>query len=122
MNFSFYYQIQVFMKKTYFILTVIGTILPNIFVVQESIRSGNVLLYRYPIDTFNAMFANLISSAFMVDLFFIVILFLFWSYKESKKYGMKQISWVWLYTFLFGIAGGLPLFLYLREGYLPKEN
>ena len=61
------------------------------------------------------MFTNNISLAFVTDLLFIVILFLFWSYKESKQYNMKNIVLVWAYTFAFGIAGGLPLFLYLRE-------
>ena len=103
------------MKRTYLFLTVIGTILPNIFVVMEMLKSGNFLLYRYPIDTFNGMFANYISSAFMVDLLFIVMLFFIWSYQQGKTHQMKNIYWVWFYTMTFGIAGGLPLFLYLRE-------
>ncbi len=103
------------MKKTYLVLLIIGTILPNIFVVLESMNTGNYLLYTKPIDTFNGMFANNISSAFVTDLLFIVVLFLVWSYKESKRYKMKNIYWVWIYTFALGIAGGLPLFLYLRE-------
>ena len=103
------------MKKTYFLLTIIGTILPNIFVVKESIASGNYLLYTKPMETIQGMFANNISSAFIIDLLFIVILFLVWSYKESKRYRIKNIGLVWIYTFALGIAGGLPLFLYLRE-------
>ena len=103
------------MKKTYIVLTVIGTILPNIFVLLESVKSGNYLLYTHPIDTFNGMFANNISSAFVTDLLFIVILFLVWSFNEAKKYNIKYIGLVWIYTFAFGIAGGLPLFLYVRE-------
>jgi len=103
------------MKRTYLLLTIIGTILPNIFVALESFNSGNFLLYFKPIDTFNGMFANNISSAFIVDLLFIVVLFLIWTYQESQRYKLKHTYWVWAYTFAFGIAGGLPLFLYLRE-------
>ena len=102
------------MKKTLLFLAVIGTILPNIFVVMEAFESGNYLLYTYPLDTFESMFANYISSAFVTDLLFIVILFLAWSYGEHRKYGIKQIWLCWVYTFAFGIAGGLPLFLYFR--------
>ncbi len=105
------------MKKTFLLLTIIGTILPNIFVLKESFESGNYLLYRYPIDTFHGMFANNISSAFAIDLLFVVMLFLVWSYRESKKYNMKNVYLIWIYTFAFGIAGGLPLFLYFREKY-----
>ena len=103
------------MIKKYLALTIVGTLLPNIFVTIEGIKSGNYLLYTNPIDTFNGMFANNISSAFVTDLLFIVILFLFWTYKESKKYKIKNIALIWVYTFAFGIAGGLPLFLYFKE-------
>lgn len=103
------------MKTNYILLTVLGTLLPNYFVLQESLTSGNYLLYRYPLDTFSGMFANHISSAFITDLLFIVVLFLIWSFKESKRLNIKQVYWVWIYTFALGIAGGLPLFLYFRE-------
>ena len=103
------------MKRTYLILTIVGTILPNIFVAKESMESGNYLLYTHPIDTFNGMFANNICSAFAVDLLFVVMLFLAWTYTEAKRLNMKNIWAVWIYTFALGIAGGLPLFLYLRE-------
>lgn len=110
------------MKKNYLILTIVGTILPNIFVMRETFTSGNILLYAHPIDTFKAMFVNNISSAFMMDLLFIVMLFLFWSYRESKRLNMKGMIWFWVYTFAFGIAGGLPLFLYFRENYLTNNE
>lgn len=104
------------MKNKYLFLTILGTLLPNIFVVKESLASCNILLYANPLATFQGMFANNISSAFIIDLLFIVVLFLFWSYAEAKKLQMKGIVWFWVYTFAFGIAGGLPLFLYFREG------
>lgn len=103
------------MKKLFLSLTIIGTILPNIFVVLEGAKSGNYLLYTNPKDTLDGMFANHISSAFVIDLLFIVILFLFWSYYEAKKHKIKSIVFIWIYTLAFGIAGGLPLFLYIRE-------
>ncbi len=109
------------MKKTYLYLTILGTLLPNLFVIKESISSGNILLYAHPLDTFKAMFANNISSAFIIDLLFIVMLFLFWSYKESRKYKIRNIGWIWIYTFALGIAGGLPLFLFIRENYRSRK-
>lgn len=102
-------------SKGYLLLTIIGTILPNIFVVKESIQSGNYLLYARPLETFQQMFANNPASAFVTDLLFIVILFLVWSYQESKRLNIKNIWFVWLYTFALGLAGGLPLFLYFRS-------
>ena len=103
------------MKNKYLALSFIGTLLPNIFVLQESIRSGTILLYAHPLDTLNAMFVNTISTAFIIDLLFIVLLFLVWSYQEAKRLGIKHLWLIWVYTFAFGIAGGLPLFLYFRE-------
>ncbi len=103
------------MKRIYLALVVIGTILPNIFVAMESIESGNYLLYANPVDTINGMFANHISSAFVTDLLFIVMIFIVWSYHEAKKHKIKHVYLIWIYTFALGIAGGLPLFLYFRE-------
>ena len=103
------------MKRTYILLAVIGTILPNIFVVKESIENQNYLLYTDPVATFQGMFANNICSAFAIDLLFIVFLFLAWSYKEATRLGMSKVYFFWIYTFAFGIAGGLPLFLYFRN-------
>lgn len=109
------------MKRTYLFLTIIGTLLPSIFVLKESIETQNYLLYARPMDTFKGMFANNISSAFMMDLLFIVLLFLIWSFFEARKLQLKVLPWIWIYTFAFGIAGGLPLFLYFRERKLTEN-
>jgi dolichyl-phosphate-mannose--protein O-mannosyl transferase len=110
------------MKKTYLLLTVIGFVLPNYFVLKESLDSGNILLWRDIPATFSGMFANNISSAFMMDLLFVVALFLFWSLQESRRLGIKQVWRFWLFTFLFGIASGLPLFLYFRALKLEEDT
>ena len=102
-------------KNTYLVLTIIGTILPNIFVLKESLATGNILLYANLMDTLKAMFASDISSAFITDLLFVVVLFFFWSFKEAKRYKIKGYGWAWLYTMTLGLAGGLPFFLYLKE-------
>jgi hypothetical protein len=103
------------MKKLYLILTIIGFILPSILVFQESLETGNILLYANPLATLEGMFANRISSIFAIDLFFAVLVFFIWSYHESKKHEIPQIWRVWILTLLLGLAGGFPLFLYLRE-------
>lgn len=103
-------------KKTlYLLLAIIGFILPTIFVVIESAETGNYLLYMNPLATINGMFANRISTIFMIDLLFAVVVFFIWSFNESKRFEIRNIWHVWLLTMLLGIAGGLPYFLYLRE-------
>jgi len=103
------------MKKIYLTLAIIGFISPSILVSMESLETGNILLYANPIATIEGMFANRISTIFMIDLLFAVFVFFIWSYSEKKKYGIKNVGIVWLLTMLLGLAGGFPLFLYLKE-------
>lgn len=110
------------MKKIYLILTILGFIAPNLYVAKVSYETGNVLLWLDPMSTFSGMFANDISSAFAIDLLVVVLVFFIWSFNEAKKHGMKAPYMVWLLTMMFGLAGGLPLFLYQREAHLEQEN
>ena len=103
------------MKKVYLIIAILGFIAPNIFVLNESIETGNILLWLDPTATLNGMFGNRISTAFIVDLLFAVFVFFIWSYNESKKLGIKNVWMIWVLTMLFGMAGTFPLFLFLRE-------
>jgi hypothetical protein len=103
------------MKNIYLALTVAGFIAPNIFVFNESIDTGNILLWLNPTATINGMFANRITTAFIVDLLFGVLVFFLWSYHEAKRIGIKNVWLVWVLTMLFGLAGTFPLFHYLRE-------
>jgi hypothetical protein len=110
------------MKNLYLILAIIGFIAPSILVCMESMETGNIMLYSNPTATIEGMFANRISSIFMIDLLFAVVVFFLWSYNESKKHSIGKLGLVWALTMLLGLAGGLPLFLYLREKALPTEN
>ena len=110
------------MKNIYLVLAIIGFILPTIFVVMESVETGNILLYADPVATMKGMFANRISTIFMIDLLVAVMVFFVWSYSESKKYAIKKLGLVWLLTMMFGLASGLPLFLYLREKVIETEK
>jgi len=103
------------MKNIWLFLAIFGFIAPNIFVFQESLETGNILLYANPNATVAAMFANTISTAFIVDLLFVVMVFVIWTYGEAKQFGIKKVWIIWLLTMLFGIAGAFPLFLYLKE-------
>jgi hypothetical protein len=103
------------MKRTYLFLAILGFIGPSVLVLQESIETGNILLYTYPLATMEAMFANRISTIFMIDLLFAVLVFFIWTYQEARKHELKNLWLVWLLTMTLGLAGGLPFFLYLRE-------
>ncbi|MEQ9188319.1 MAG: DUF2834 domain-containing protein [Cryomorphaceae bacterium] len=103
------------MKKLYLLLSIIGFLAPNILVTIESFESGNILLYTNPMATIEGMFENRISSIFMIDLLFTVMVFFFWTYFDGKKAGIKNIGLVWISTLLLGLAGGFPFYLYLKE-------
>lgn len=103
------------MKNLYLLLSLIGFISPSILVTIESVESGNILLYTYPLATIEGMFANRISTIFMIDLLFTVIVFFIWTYIDGKQAGIKNIGLVWVLTMLLGLAGGFPLYLYLKE-------
>ena len=103
------------MKKLYILLTIIGFIAPNIFVLMETMETGNILLWANPWATLDGMFANRISTAFVVDLLMVVLVFFIWSFIEARKYQIRQVWIIWLLTLVFGMAGAFPLFLYLRE-------
>lgn len=92
-----------------------GFIAPTILVLQESIETGNILLYTNPLSTIDGMFANRISTIFMIDLLFTVLVFFIWTYTDGKKYGVKNIGLVWGLSMLLGLAGGFPLYLYMKE-------
>jgi hypothetical protein len=103
------------MKKIYLFLAIVGFITPNVLVFYESIETGNVLLWLDPQATLHGMFANRIASAFVLDLLVVVLVALLWMILEGRKLGMKN-TWVYVtLTFLFGLAGTLPLYLYNRE-------
>jgi hypothetical protein len=103
------------MKTLYLMLAIVGFVAPNVFVVQESIETGNILLWLDPGATLSGMFANRISTAFVIDLLVAVATFFIWTYFEAKQRGMKNVWVVWMLTLLFGMAGSFPLFLYFRE-------
>jgi len=110
------------MKKLYLSLAIIGFIVPNILVAMESMESGNILLYSNPIATLEGMFANRISTIFMIDLLFAVVVFFIWTYIDSKKAKVQKIGLVWVLTMLLGLAGAFPLYLYLKEKAISNDD
>jgi len=102
------------MKRIYLLLSIIGFLAPTFLVIMESIETGNILLYTQPIATIEGMFANRISSIFMIDLLVTVMVFFVWSYREAKIHQIKHLGVCWILTMLLGLGGGFPLFLYLK--------
>ena len=110
------------MKRLYAVLSVIGYIASNWFVVLVSIESGNLLLWTRPLETMAGMFANRIAAAFAIDLLFVALVACIWFYSEGRRLGMRRIWIYWVLTLAFGLAGTLPLFLLNRERRLEQPE
>lgn len=80
----------------------------NILFIQE--HGG------FPLVTFlGQMYANAASSSISNDLWVILCAFLFWSFHEARRLGMRR--W-WVYALLsLGVAAAfaIPLFLLMRD-------
>jgi hypothetical protein len=109
-------------RKIYLTLSILGFIIPNYFTLKVSIETGNILYWTKPAETLAGMFDNDISSGFVLDLLPAVLVFLVWSYWESKKLNIKNWSILVVLSLLFGIAGPFPLFLYWRELALERQQ
>lgn len=109
------------MKRLYAGLSLIGYLASNWFVVQVSLKTGNVLLWTRPLETMAGMFANEIAAAFAIDLLLTAQVACIWFYFEGRRLGMRRIPAYWLLTLAFGLAGTLPLFLYHRETRLQER-
>ena len=101
------------MKRLYLLLAILGLILPYYFFVS--------FLVAYGLDLpllFDQLFANDISTFFAIDLVITAIVFLVFSYRESRRAGMGH-WWAYLVsTLVIGPSFALPLFLYFRESLL----
>ena len=103
------------LAPVYLALAVPGYAAPAVPTLMESVRSGNWLFWLDPPRTVAELFANLTSTAFALDLFVTVVVALLWITVEARRVGVRRPWAFWLLTFLLGLGGTLPLFLYFRE-------
>ena len=103
------------MEWVYLALAVVGYLVPDTLMLRESIRTGNILFWTDPARTTRELFANGTSTTFALDLFGTVIVALIWMTSEARRIGIRQVWRVWALTLILGLAGTLPLFLFVRE-------
>lgn len=107
------------MKFVYFILTILGAIVPWGLLVGFFAENGldNGLFLQQ-------LFANEVASAIAADLIISAIVFLCFAFVEARR---SQISLGWMLlvvalTFGVGLSCGLPFFLSLREWHSHKQT
>lgn len=103
------------MQRVWLVLAAVGYLATGIPMLMESVRSGNILFWADPVRTTSALFANLTTTAFTLDLLIVVLVALIWITREAHRVRIGRVWVFWVLTLLFGLAGTLPLFLYFRE-------
>jgi len=93
------------------VAAVIGVIVTWYFNIQHMLAVDGSSAMSF----IEAMYANSASTSISNDLLVVVATFLFWSYTEAKRLGMRH-WWVYIIlTFVIAIAFAFPLFMYMRE-------
>lgn len=103
------------MEWLYLSLAIVGYLVPNTLTLIESVQTGNILFWADPVRTTSELFSNRTSAAFALDLFGTAVVVLIWMTQEARRTGIGRVWRFWVLTLLFGVAGTLPLFLFLRE-------
>ena len=103
------------MQRVYLMLAVVGYLATGVPMLMESARSGNLLFWTKPELTNAALFANLTTTAFTLDLLVVVTTALLWLTREARRVGIGRVWAFWALALLFGLGGTLPLFLFFRE-------
>lgn len=98
------------MKNVWLCSCVVGTIVPFYFFMPFLLEHGlDVLLL------FEFLFTNSVSRFFAIDLVISSLVFLFWSYRDSRRENVTGWWMVLVANCCVGLSLALPLYLYKRE-------
>lgn len=104
------------MRHSYLVLFIVGTIFPYYYLISFIADHG--LDFHLMITM---LFSNQIGSFFAWDVLISAAVLLLFIISDISR---ERIKYLWMpivATLIVGVSSGLPLFLYLREGYL-EEN
>jgi hypothetical protein len=103
----------------YLCLALLGLIGPWYFNISFMLDTGFV----FDIVKFIRQgFVNDASSSLLIDVFVAAVVFCIWVIHETNRLKMTN-GWIYIVlTWTVAFAFALPLFLYVREYYLPKHS
>ncbi len=104
-------------KYVYLFLCIIGFILPYSQIIPLLIEGNFGIQF-----IINQLFINRVSTLFAFDLFVTATVFIIFALYEGVKLKIKHLWIPFIATILVGASLGFPLFLYLREINLEKNN
>lgn len=99
------------LSTVYFTCAIAGLVATWYFNWQYIVGGGGFL----PSQFFGAAFANVLTTAITIDVYFAAFVFSIWVIAESKRSGVKR---PWLYValcFSVGLAFAFPLYLAFKE-------
>ena len=102
---------------TYGLLAVIGVVATWYFNLQFMAAHDGFSLWAF----IEATHANAAASSIANDITVVAITFLFWSFLEARRLGMKHWWFFLIFTFVIAIAFTFPLFLLYRERVLASS-
>ncbi len=99
------------MKKLFFVLAVVGAVLPYLFFIRHFSSEGFGLF-----GFMAAVFANPAAGGFTTDLLLSSgVFWIFMFLERSRKKGPHPLLFILLNCFI-GLSCALPAYLYMREG------
>ncbi len=104
-------------KALYLMLCVIGTILPYSFFIQF-LREHGLNIRQFVAQ----LFANSISGFFGVDVIVSAICLWLFVHFDGRRAGVRNLWAPVIASLAVGVSLGLPLFLYLRESQIGKDD
>lgn len=100
------------LKKFYLACAVIGAVVPWFFFATFLAGEG------FDITLFvQSLFANGAAGGFVADVLISIVVFLVWSFADSRRLGVQRWWVVLPAAFLVGLSLALPLYLYMRHDY-----
>ncbi len=97
------------MKTFYILAAILGTIIPWIFFAQFFAQNG----LNLPLIV-QSLFINGAAGGFSADVLISIVVFLVWSFVDSKKYQIQNWWLVLPASFMVGLSLALPLYLLLK--------
>ena len=98
-------------QRVFLLTAIVGVFVTWYFNIQFMRETGGFSLTAF----IAATYANSAASSISNDLLVVVFTFLFWSFTEARRLGMKHWWLLLVLTFAVAIAFAFPLFMYFRE-------
>lgn len=97
-------------RTFYFVMAVIGTVVPWLFFGSFFMRQGpDIPLFL------QSLFANGAAGGFSADVLISIVVLWVWAWRDAAKNNVAHWWLIFPASFFVGLSLALPLYFYLRE-------